>query len=936
MAEPEKKKIRRLCSFKDEWLQLPEYRNWLTKASEESGYCSICHVQFKVHFDSVKAIQHHAETAGHKIKVRGQVQSSPIDKFFVKIDTSEEQQVCTAELLLTYHGVTHHHSYHSQDCGNKLYPSIFTDSKLASKIHCGRSKTEALIETVLAPHSLKLAMQDIGSSSFSIVTDASNKGNTKLFPVALRYFNKDKGSCTCIVDFFEDADETSEAIANNLRRCLQNAGLIHNKIVAYGADNASVNFGKHKSVLVHLKQMLDLPNLVPGHCSTHIVHNTAKHGLKMLSYDVENLVIKVFSEFSSSAKNISELKEFFDFLETEYSEILRHVPTRFVTLFTAVDRLLKHWPALKSYFVNKGEEKVSCAIWAFLSEQEDAVSDDDIITLPELYIYFVHNILSQFNNTIKVLESDFIQVTELYGIFNRLRREIQNRQEQGFYGYKVTQFLKKLPPNEQNKFVGDAQRAYTRMLQYLEKWFDFSENSFYVLCAPLNLDGPLELDKLCALTTNWDIQVDGDELFTEMCSLNDALPTLKSLTNDAESTLSPQQQERHHRINVSEVWVEFFKRWEAPNLLKIVQHVLAVPPTNAFVEHIFSVMKNLRTNERNQLQVDMLKAQLFVHFNYKMTCAEFAGFLKTKAAKELVVAARKEQKYKSGEEMMSENVEETPQQEDPEQVETQGPLLGRSEATVSWSPEPGKAGGSQHRPERQQGNQAGKNAGKSTQCEGGSKNLSENMMHQRSSKGEGKNTCTECGKSFSRSLYLIIHRRTHTGERPHKCLQCGKNFIGIPTLKKHQKIHTREKSYKCPDCGKTFGERSHLIGHQRVHREAKTFICSQCGETFCNWSSFLRHERIHTGERAKPYSCPECGENFRDRTGLVRHQTTHTGEKPYNCLKCGESFSRRSNLTRHQKVHTGERPYKCLKCGKSFSQKSTRSRHLRTHWGESE
>nr|XP_023968918.1 uncharacterized protein LOC101952564 isoform X2 [Chrysemys picta bellii] len=249
--------------------------------------------------------------------------------------------------------------------------------------------------------------------------------------------------------------------------------------------------------------------------------------------------------------------------------------------------------------------------------------------------------MSQLNNTIKVLESDYVQATELYTTFNELRREIQNRQEKGFYGYRVTQFLKKLPPNQQNTFVGDAQWAYTRMVQYLEKWFDFSENSFSKLCAPLSLDRPLDLDELCALTTNFDIQVDGDELFTEMCMLNDVLLTLKSSTNDAESTLRRQQQEHH---NVSEVWVEFFKRCEAPNLLKIVQHVLAIPPSNTFVERIFSVMKNLRTDERNRLQVDMAKAELFVHFNYQMTCAEFAGFLKTGAAKELVTAARTYQK----------------------------------------------------------------------------------------------------------------------------------------------------------------------------------------------------------------------------------------------------------------------------------------------------
>ncbi|XP_032637827.1 uncharacterized protein LOC116825715 [Chelonoidis abingdonii] len=391
--------------------------------------------------------------------------------------------------------------------------------------------------------------------------------------------------------------------------------------------------------------MLDLPNLVPEYCSAHIVHNTAKHGLEILSYDVEYFVIKVFSEFSSSTKNISELEEFCDFVETEYSEILHQLPKHFLTLFTAVDRLLKNWPALKSYFVNKGKEDVSCTIWAFLAEQEDRVSNDETITLPELYIYFVHNILSQFNNTIKVLESDYIQGTELYATFNKLRREIQNRQEKGFYGYKVTQFLKKLSLNKQNKFVGDAQQAYTRMLQYLEKCFDFSENSFCKLCGPLNLDEPLQLDKLCALSTNLNIKVDIDELFTEMCILNDVLPILKSSINDAESTRCQQQQECHHQINVSEVWVELFKCCEAPNLLRIVQHVFAVPPGNAFVERIFSVMKNLWADERNQLHVDMVKAELFVHFNYKMTCAEFAGFLQTGAARELVAAATNDQKF---------------------------------------------------------------------------------------------------------------------------------------------------------------------------------------------------------------------------------------------------------------------------------------------------
>jgi hypothetical protein len=86
--------------------------------------------------------------------------------------------VSCAELVLTYHGVKHHHSYLSQDCGNSLLSrSVFTDYKLASKIHCGRTKAEALVEIVLERHFLQLVLKNVGSGPFSIACDASNKGN---------------------------------------------------------------------------------------------------------------------------------------------------------------------------------------------------------------------------------------------------------------------------------------------------------------------------------------------------------------------------------------------------------------------------------------------------------------------------------------------------------------------------------------------------------------------------------------------------------------------------------------------------------------------------------------------------------------------------------------------------------------------------------------
>ncbi|GFT09653.1 uncharacterized protein TNCV_4948141 [Trichonephila clavipes] len=68
--------------------------------------------------------------------------------------------------------------------------------------------------------------------------------------------------------------------------------------------------------------------------------------------DVENIVMKVFAEFSCSAKKQEDLKECFDFFEIEYREVIRHVPTRWLSLFKALDRMLSSWGPLKENFFN--------------------------------------------------------------------------------------------------------------------------------------------------------------------------------------------------------------------------------------------------------------------------------------------------------------------------------------------------------------------------------------------------------------------------------------------------------------------------------------------------------------------------------------------------------------------------------------------------------
>jgi hypothetical protein len=77
-----------------------------------------------------------------------------IATFMTKKASPEEDKIAAAELCSVYHGVKHGHSYLSTDCGNKVSAKIFNDSSIATKMSCGRTKSEALVQNVLTARSI--------------------------------------------------------------------------------------------------------------------------------------------------------------------------------------------------------------------------------------------------------------------------------------------------------------------------------------------------------------------------------------------------------------------------------------------------------------------------------------------------------------------------------------------------------------------------------------------------------------------------------------------------------------------------------------------------------------------------------------------------------------------------------------------------------------
>lgn len=273
---PKRKKVKYHTSFDESWLQDPLFSAWLKKRDDFTAECKLCRTDISIKYEGKRALVVHSEGKKHKLLFKNKSSMTSVSSFFVKKHSREEDLITAAEITSVYHGVKHHHSYSSQDCNNKLFPTLFPDSEVAKKIACGRTKATSICENVIAPLSQEILLSELQESTyFALGTDSSNKGNIKMFPVTVQWFSLKDGLKQGLLDFYQDPAETSEAIKTQLCKVLQENGLSWTSVSSLSADNASVNYGIHNSVFQKLKT--ENPNILKANCVTFYTIVTNMH-----------------------------------------------------------------------------------------------------------------------------------------------------------------------------------------------------------------------------------------------------------------------------------------------------------------------------------------------------------------------------------------------------------------------------------------------------------------------------------------------------------------------------------------------------------------------------------------------------------------------------------------------------------------------------------
>ncbi|CAB3256295.1 unnamed protein product [Arctia plantaginis] len=313
---------KRKCSFN---ISLQQKYPFIKQRKDDTAdvTCEKCRTDFSVGHGGASDIEKHLKSERHRLADQATASSSSMLSFFKRTDlpTSKDLDIAAAEGTWAFHTVQHNHSFRSNDCSSPLIQACFEQ-----KFRCARTKSQAIVVNVLSTMATEDLKEHLRKAHcITLLTDASNHGSVKLFPVLIRYFLPCEGVKVKVLEFREQPGETSDIIVNYLKEVLSFNDL-NKKIVAFCGDNTNCNFGgKNRkgsnNVYSKLNESLGRQLIGIG-CGAHIVHNAIKTAPDCLPLDFECIIVKIYSFFYIYSVRVEALKEFCDSTETEYQKLL--------------------------------------------------------------------------------------------------------------------------------------------------------------------------------------------------------------------------------------------------------------------------------------------------------------------------------------------------------------------------------------------------------------------------------------------------------------------------------------------------------------------------------------------------------------------------------------------------------------------------------------
>ena len=360
------------------------------------------------------------ESTKHKKAIGGETSSAKVTDYFCTLGTQTEDNVVAAEATVAFHTVKHHQSYKFNDSTSPLMRKLFPDSNISKKYSCAWTKVEAIVNNVLSTMTIKYMLNDIQEhvmKYLGVATDSINYQSTKFFFIVVQYFDcKHGGLQSKLLEVKSTTNKTSLTIANEVKETLTKMGLFE-KCVSFTADNCNTNFDgltrpKGNNIFSRLKN--DLPTLVGVDCPAHILNNCLHHDTNQITIDVESIIHKTYQYFCNYTVRTKELKNYSNFVDTEYRKLFSHCVTRMLLLYRSLSRIHHMYPALQSYFTSI--DKAPIVLEQFCEAP-----------LSELYLKHLQSFIAAFNEQVQNIERTKASIGEVRSCLDAVKSTIKEK-----------------------------------------------------------------------------------------------------------------------------------------------------------------------------------------------------------------------------------------------------------------------------------------------------------------------------------------------------------------------------------------------------------------------------------------------------------------------------------------------------------------------------
>ena len=383
--------------------------------------CTVCNSSFGIAHQGKRDVERHLEGSEHK-RLAQQVHSCrSLTSFFP--DRLSQEKVINAEVLFTGFILEHNLPFEAAAHAGPLFRAMFPDSEIAKKYGCAATKTAAIINYAIAPSLCSPLIEHLQQNPFSLAIDgSSDTGTENMYPLVVRVYNEKTGEiCSRFWHMCLVSDSSAAGIFTQVSKVFEEDNVPWQNIIGLSLDNASVNMGRHNGL--YRKFEAKNSSVYTFGCPCHIIHNTANHAARAFAgvtgFSVSDFLVDIFYFFDNSTKRQALLKEYCEFCDQDYRKILKFGATRWLSKEVCINRVLRQYPSLRSYFASQPELRSDPRLARLQAYFADP--------LTEVYLLFLQSILPLFTSLNKVLQSDEPKIHVMLQMIHSFIRKLLGR-----------------------------------------------------------------------------------------------------------------------------------------------------------------------------------------------------------------------------------------------------------------------------------------------------------------------------------------------------------------------------------------------------------------------------------------------------------------------------------------------------------------------------